>query len=70
MYTIKSESAEGTYYLSKDWRKNNAFWVDLSDLRMEMLFKTKAAAKASLTKRLKIMPEYATDTFSVVTITF
>lgn len=68
MFTIKSESDEGIYYLSSNWRKNKALWVKKEKLLPRMLFKTEAGAKSSLTSLLKVMPEYADDKFTVVEI--
>ena len=66
MFTIKSISAEGTYFLVRDWRANKALWVKESELTEKMLFKSVSGAKRSLNSLLKAMPEYKTDTFSVV----
>ena len=65
-YTIKSESDEGTYYLSCNWRKNKALWVKKEKLQPRMLFKTAAGAKASLSRLLKESFEYENDEFTVV----
>ena len=65
LYTIKSVSDEGTYYLVRDWRANKAIWVEESKLTEQMLFKTVGGAKRSLNRLLEAMPEYATDTFTV-----
>lgn len=68
MFTIKSESEEGTYFLCNHWNKNKAFWIEKSKLKPDMLFKTEGLAKRSLTRLLKIMPEYSTDKFTTVEI--
>ena len=68
MFTIMSESNEGIYYLVRDWRANKAFWVKKEKLTDNMLFKTEAGAKRSLTRLLKVMPEYADDKFTVVEV--
>ena len=68
MYTIKSTSEDGVYYLVKDWRKNKAIWITKNKLMKTMLFKRPQDAWASLTKLLKIMDEYATDDFELVEI--
>lgn len=65
-YTIKSESEEGTYYLVKDWNKHKTFWKEKEKMKPDMLYKTERAAKASLTKLLKIMEDYRNDKFTVV----
>lgn len=53
MFTIKSISDEGTYYLYKDWEKNKSFWKHGSKIKKEQMFKTASAAKGSLTKLLQ-----------------
>lgn len=71
-YTIKSVSNEGVFYLVKGWYKEKAIWF--SEKRVmanpsyyrEKFFSTPASAKATLTKLLKVMPEYETDVFEVV----
>ena len=65
LYTIKSTSNEGVFYLVKDWRKNKAIWVRKEKLKSEMLFKRAQDAWASLTCLLKVMDEYATDKFEL-----
>jgi hypothetical protein len=69
-YTIESSSPDGVYYLVNGWYKYFAFWIRKKDFTenktryLHMItFKTKGSAKASLTKLLKIMPDYATDKF-------
>ena len=66
MFTIKSISDEGTYYLNKDWEKNKSFWKHGSEIKKEQMFKTASAAKGSLTKLLKVMDDYLTDKFYLV----
>lgn len=68
MYTIKSVSDDGIYYLVNGWYKHNALWVSMEKLKKSMLFKTAGQAKASLTRLLKIMPEYTDDDFTVVEV--
>lgn len=68
MFTIKSTSDDGIYYLVKDWRKNKAIWVPRDKLTNKMLFKRPQDAKASLTSLLKVMDEYATDEFEIVEV--
>ena len=68
MYTIKSTSEDGVYYLVKDWRKHKAIWITEEKINPQMLFKRPQDAWASLTKLLKVMDEYATDDFELVTI--
>lgn len=66
MFTIKSISEEGTYYLNKDWERNKSFWKLGSEIKKEQMFKTASAAKCSLTKLLKVMDDYRTDKFFLV----
>ncbi|MEY8352566.1 hypothetical protein AALB39_04325 [Lachnospiraceae bacterium 54-53] len=68
MFTIKSESEEGTYFLCNHWNKNKTFWVEESKIKPDMLFKTEGLANRSLNKLLKIMPEYSSDKFTSVEI--
>ena len=67
-YTIKSSSEEGVYYLVNGWNKNRAFWVTEKNID-KAIFKTIGRAKTSLTKLLKIIDDYKTDTFELVAIT-
>ena len=67
-YTIRSTSDEGVYYLVNGWNKHEAFWVEKKHLE-KAIFKTLGQAKASLTKLLKVMPEYNTDLFEYFAIT-
>lgn len=64
-YTIRSKSEEGVYYLVNHWYKHRAFWKKAKELTNDMLFKRKQDAVASLTKLLKVMPEYADDKFDM-----
>jgi len=68
MYTIKSISAEGEYYLVNHWQKHKRFWVKKSELKKSMLFSREQDAKASLTKLLNVMDEYANDEFKIVEV--
>lgn len=66
MYTIKSTSSEGVYYLVNGRNKARTFWKDHTDSATQ--FKTAGQARASLTKLLKIMPDYLDDLFEVVEV--
>lgn len=74
-YTIKSTSEEGIYYLVNGWNKCKKFWLpeksvlEDNQYAIRFLFNKPAQAKASLTKLLKVMPEYATNTFELIEIT-
>ena len=66
-YAIKSTSKEGVYYLCNGWAKHNTFWVKEHQIH-KALFNTKGQAKVSLTKLLKVMPEYLNDIFEIIEI--
>lgn len=68
MYTIKSISDEGIYYLVNHAKDYKTYWVEKRDLKPKMLYDRAADAKASLTKLLKIMNEYKADKFYLVKI--
>lgn len=68
MYTIKSVSNEGVYYLVNHAKDYKTYWVEKRDLKPKMLYDRAADAKASLTKLLKIMNEYKADKFYLVKI--
>lgn len=68
MYTIKSISSDGTYYLVKNWRQNRELWVNKSkmDSNPQYWFTSEAKARQSLKSLLGVMDEYLTDDFYVV----
>lgn len=68
MFTIKSTSTEGVYYLVNGWDKHKSFWVEKNEIKPSMLFNREQDAKRSLTKLLKIIPEYCTDAFELVSL--
>lgn len=68
MFTIKTVSNEGIYYLVNHVGKYRTFWVEANELKSGMLFNRVSDAKASLTKLLKVMSDYRTDTFYLVQI--
>ena len=65
-YTVKSISDEREYHLVKNWEKHKTFWNRKEEMKKDMLYKTGSAAKASLTKLLKIMEYYRNDKFELV----
>lgn len=71
-YAIKATSSEGVYYLVNGWRKCKTFWFDEKsvlenkDFAKNFFFNKPSQAKASLTKLLKIMPDYADDNLEIV----
>lgn len=67
MYTIKSVSHEGTWYLVNGWWKYKTYWQQKDHCGWETTFKREADAKRSLTKLLKdMMEEYGDDQFIMV----
>ena len=71
-YTIKSVSDEGVYYLVNGWEKCKTFWFNERSVLQDtenakrFFFNKPGHAKASLTKLLKIMPDYISDEFTLV----
>ena len=71
-YTIKSTSDEGIYYLVNGWNKCRTFWFNEKSVMEDVeyakgfFFNKPSQAKASLTKLLKVMPDYSNDRFEVV----
>ena len=66
MYAMKSTSFEGVWYLVNGWNRNKAFWK--SDITAMTLFKRRQDCQASLTRLLKIMPEFKTDKFEIMEV--
>lgn len=67
MYTIKSISNEGTWYLVNGWWKYKTYWQEFDNCVPHTVFKRKADAKRSLTNLLKyMMAEYGNDDFTIV----
>lgn len=60
MIRVKSISNEGTYYLVNGWNKHKKFWSDKEN-DSRCLFKDLRSAKTSITKLMKIMPDYIDD---------
>jgi hypothetical protein len=73
-YTIKSTSEEGVYFLVNGWNKCKTFWFSEKSVledktnAMRFFFNKPSQAKASLTRLLKVMPDYATDEFELVEV--
>lgn len=71
-YTIKATSDEGIYYLVNGWNKCKTFWFNEKSVMEDIEFAKRffsnkpSQAKASLTKLLKIMQDYANDKFEIV----
>lgn len=68
LYTIKSTSAEGVYYLVNGWEKHKTFWKRPEFFKKSMAFRRSQDAKRSLTKLLKVMEDYRTDEFELIEI--
>lgn len=68
MFTIRSISEDGIYYLCK--RNYYRFWVTEREVAEDIIFRRAQDAKASLAKLLKVMPEYRFDTFELVEYTY
>jgi hypothetical protein len=70
-YTIKSTSDEGVFYLVNGWYKHKKIWISEegvmrnTESAKRFFFKQPWHAEASLTKLLKVMPEYSTDKFEL-----
>ena len=69
-YTIKSVSSDGEWYLVNGWRKYKCYWQKRDNCVPHTTFKSVASAMRSLTRLLKVMPEYREDTFYVVKIAY
>lgn len=67
-YVIKTISSDGIYYLVKNWNKNKTFWKKKERLKKEDFYKSAKFAIRSLKHLLEVMPDYATDRFSIVRI--
>lgn len=67
MYTIKSVSNEGIWYLINGWWKYKAYWQERDNCTLFTMFSRPQDAKRSLTKLLKyMMAEYGDDDFTLV----
>ena len=68
MYTIKSTSSEGVYYLVNRCNFHKKIWVRKEELKRSMLFRRERDAKARLTNLLKVMDDYKNDIFEIVEV--
>ena len=66
MYTIKSVSEEGVYFLVRGWYQHRKIWAKQTELNSDMLFKKPGFARRARNSLLKVMPEYKTDIFYLV----
>ena len=65
MYTIKSVSADGTYYLVNGWYTYKKWWTRTYD-GMANGFKTPGLAMRSLNKLINYEPDFLKDTFTLM----
>ena len=65
MYTIKSVSADGTYYLVNGWNKWNAWWTP-SCMVGRNLFKSIGLAKRSLKRLQEYEPDFLNDEITIL----
>ena len=65
-YVIRSKSDDGTYFLVNGWNKLKRIWA--KRYLPDTYFHTKGAAKSSLTRLLKVMPEYRFEIFDILHI--
>ena len=70
MYTVKTESWEGIYYLINHWNKYKIFFKSGKPALKDQYFKTEADAKRSITKLLNgdMGDEYRNDKFTIVAV--
>lgn len=70
MYTVKSISNEGVYYLWKGWGNSCSKHMWEKDIPTEekYLYKTVKSARTSVTKLLKVMDEYKTDKIEIIEV--
>jgi len=70
MYTVKTESWEGIYYLINHWNKYKTFFKSGKPALKNQYFKTEADAKRSITKLLNgdMGDEYRNDKFTIVAV--
>lgn len=66
MYTIKSVSNEGIWYLVNHWNEHRTYWNQKDNITPYNTFASPRTAKANLTKLLKVMEDYRTDDFTLV----
>ena len=65
MYTIRSVSEDGTYYLVNHWNTYKTWWTRDADI-IRNGFKTPGLAARSLNKLIKFEPEYLNDHFTLM----
>lgn len=68
MYTVKSTSSEGVYYLVNRCNFHKKIWVKKEELKRSMLFRRERDAKARLTSLLKVMDDYKNDIFEIIEV--
>lgn len=71
MYTIKSTSNDGIWYLINGWWRHKAYWQQYDNCSPDTTFKRISDAKRGLTNLLKyMMAEYDNDDFTLVEFTW
>jgi hypothetical protein len=70
MYTVKTESSDGIYYLINHWNKYKTFFKRNLPQLYDQYFKTEADAKRSITKLLNgcMGDEYMDDKFTIIKV--
>ena len=70
MYTVKTDSWEGTYYLINHWNKYKTFFKTNKPTLKDQYFKTEADAKRSITNLLNscMGDDYKNDKFTIIEV--
>ena len=70
MYTVKTESWEGIYFLINHWNKYKTFFKSNLPALKDQYFKTEADAKRSITKLLNgvMGDDYRDDKFTIIKV--
>lgn len=67
MIRVKSVSQDGVFYLVNGWSKYGMWWhINPNDQRV--LFKDMRSAKCSLTKVMKLEPDFMNDIITFETV--
>lgn len=70
MFTVKTESTEGIYYLINHWNKYNTFFKEHLPALRDQYFKSEADAKRNITKLLNgvMGDDYKNDKFTIIEV--
>jgi len=70
MYTVKTESEEGIYYLINHWNKYKTFFKSNLPQLYDQYFKSESDAKKSITKLLNgvMGDDYRNDKFTIIQV--